>query len=85
MKVQRNIEKERFSLVLWYQSLLRMRGIVIDLNDEHLHPLAEMQDFLNEPWHVDRAARGWRANGAESDGLPPSISAGLRGGVVLVV
>ena len=32
-----------------------------------------------------RAIRGWRANGAESDGLPPSIGAGLRGGVVLVV
>ena len=29
--------------------------------------------------------RGWRANGAESDGLTPSIGAGLRGGVVLVV
>ena len=50
-----------------------MRGIVIDLNDEHLHPLAEMQDFLNEPWHVVRAARGWRANGAESEVLSQSL------------
>ena len=31
-----------------------------------------------------RAIRGWRTNGAERDGLPPSIGAGLRGGVVLV-
>ena len=41
--------------------------------------------ILASPKAAAQAIRGWRANGAESDGLTPSIGAGLRGGVVLVV